>query len=88
MQRNHKPLKGRKANVAERHAFEDLQWAETALEVRQHTGKLVVVHRKRVIAVGSNQDRLLHDAALKEKCSEGNLVIIAVPPADLEEILH
>ena len=88
MQSNHKPVKQRKLSTAERQAFDDLRWADTAQEVQQHPGKLVVIRRKRVIAVGRDQIKLLRQAARKENCAEEDFVVVAVPTADLEELPH
>lgn len=82
------PMRQRKASPAEHQMFEDLRWAEQAPEVRQHLGKLVVVHRKRVIAVGTDQPSLVRQAAAQESCPEEDLVVIAVSRPDLQETPH
>ncbi len=41
-----------KLNDMEQQMSGDMQWALTALEVQQHHGKLVAVHKKRVVGVG------------------------------------
>ena len=69
----------------ERQQHEDLQWAATAPEVQQHEGKLVVVRKKRVIAVGTDQRSLLAHAATEEQCSPTELVVELVPGRGLWE---
>ena len=70
----------------ERQQHEDLQWAVTAPEVQQHEGKLVVVHKKRVVAIGTDQRSLLAQAAAQEQCPPGELVVELVLRADLLDI--
>ena len=81
-------MRERKATPVEQQMFEDLRWAEKAPEARQHIGKLVVVHRKRVIGVGIDRRQLLSQAATQEKFAEEDLVVVTVPRPDLQEIPH
>jgi hypothetical protein len=71
--------------VIEQQQQKDLLWAATAPEVQQHQGRLVVVHKKRVIAVGSDRRALLHQAATQEQCSWSESVVEVVPPDGLWE---
>jgi hypothetical protein len=75
-------------NAVERQMVDDLDWAETAPEVQRHSGMLVVVHRKRVVAVGSDRDTIVAKAAAEERCAREDLVVVAVPRDDLSEIPH
>jgi hypothetical protein len=81
-------MRQRQLSPQERQMFEDLLWAGKAPEVQQHIGKLVVIHQKRVLAVGTDQDALLHQAATEENCPEDELVVVAVPSPDIQEIPH
>jgi hypothetical protein len=72
----------------EQRMTDDLEWAESALDVQQHVGQLVVVYHKRVVGVGTDQNALLAKAAAQEHCPEEDLVIVLVPRADLQEIPH
>ena len=63
---------------AERQRIEDPSWAATAPEVQQHRDKLVVVHKKRVVAVGTDHDVLLEQASRAEKCPGRELVVMLV----------
>lgn len=73
-------------NDIDRQASDDLRWGLRAPEVRQHAGKLVAVHKKRVVGVGTNRDALVAEASEKTKCPWQDLVIIVVPAADLSEL--
>jgi hypothetical protein len=77
-----------KLDEIEKQMTADLEWAERAPEVQQHEGKLVVVRNKRVITVGTDQNSLLAEAALQEQCPEDDLIVVAVPRGDLQEIPH
>ncbi len=87
---NHRPVASspqtHRLDAVERQMAEDLDWAETAAEVQQHEGQLVAVYRKRVIATGTDRDRLVAEAAAREACSPEDLVVVAVPRAGLWEI--
>jgi hypothetical protein len=72
----------------ERAMVEDLEWSRHAPEVRQHPGQLVVVRRRRVVAVGTDRAALVRQAATAEGCAEGELLVIVVPRGDLSEIPH
>lgn len=75
-------------NEIEQRLADDLDWAETAPEVQEQEGKLVVVRNKRVVAIGSDRDALLAQAAAQEQCPPEELVVVAVPRAGLWEIPH
>jgi hypothetical protein len=68
--------------------IEDFYWALDAPSVQQHGGKLAVVHNKRVVAVGTNRQELVAQAAVQERCEPEELVVMVVPPANLTEIPH
>ncbi|HUY31639.1 MAG TPA: hypothetical protein VMV69_02590 [Pirellulales bacterium] len=75
-----------KLNDLERQMSDDLRWASRAPEVREHAGKLVAVYNKRVVGVGTDRDTLTAQAAQQAQCSSQDLVVLAVPVADLTEI--
>lgn len=70
-------------NETERRVSADLDWADSAPEVQEHQGKLVIIRNRRVIAVGTDQDALLAEATAREQCSEEELAIALVPRAEL-----
>jgi hypothetical protein len=72
----------------ERRGVEDFYWARSALEVQQHQGKLVVIHNKKVIAVGTDREVLVSEAAARENCEPEELVVMIVPRPSLAEIPH
>jgi hypothetical protein len=83
------------ANVSERtlsekeqKGVEDFYWAREAPEVQQHQGKLVVVHNKRVVAVGTDRQVLVTEVAARENCEPEDLVVLVVPRVSLAEIPH
>ncbi len=78
----------RPLTAIEQQQEEDLLWAATAPEVQRHLGQLVVVHKKRVVAVGSDRGALLRQAADLEKCPWSELVVEVVPPDGLWEPPH
>jgi hypothetical protein len=67
---------------------EDFFWAREAPEVQKHQGKLVVVHNKRVVAVGTDRQILVSQAAAQENCAPEELVVLVVPRVSLAEIPH
>jgi hypothetical protein len=81
-------MNGRALSEREQHGIEDFYWAREAPEVQQHQGKLVVVHDKRVVAVGTDRQVLVTEGAAREKCEPEDLVVIVVPRASLAEIPH
>jgi hypothetical protein len=76
----------RRLTVSEITQAEDLRWAASAPEVQQHTGKLVVIHNKRVVAVGTDRRSLLEQAAAQEQCPWWELAVEVVPPEEPWEI--
>jgi len=78
----------RPLTAGERRQMEDLNWAATAAEVQQHYGKIVVIHDKRVVAVGTDRRSLLEQAAAKEQCLWWELAVEIVPPEEPWEIPH
>jgi hypothetical protein len=73
-------------NQLEQQMMDDLRWAARAAEVRQHAGKMVAVHKKRVVGVGTDRDALVAEAADKAKCDSHEIVVYIVAEADLSEI--
>ena len=67
---------------------EDFYWARQAPEVQQHQGKLVVVQNKKVVAVGTDRQALVFQAAAQEQCAPEDLVVLVVPRVSLAEIPH
>jgi hypothetical protein len=78
----------RPLTAIEQQQIEDLKWAGSAAEVQQHLGKYVVVHKKRVVAVGTDCTALLQEAAAREQCPEWELVVEVVPAIDAWEVPH
>jgi hypothetical protein len=73
-------------SVGESQQAEDLRWAATAPEVQQHAGKVVVIHKKRVVAAGTDRRSLLAEAAAMEQCPWWELAVEVVPPGEHWEI--
>ena len=73
-------------NEIEQKACDDFHWALRAPEVLQHTGKLVAVHNKLVVGVGSDRASLLARASEKAQCPWQDIGVVVVPPADLSEL--
>jgi hypothetical protein len=75
----------------EQQRIEDFHWAENSPEVQQnpeHFGKLVVVHNKRVLAVGRDRPAIVAQAAQRAGVSGEHLVVILVPDPEMWEIPH
>jgi hypothetical protein len=72
----------------EQKGVKDFYWAREAPEVQRHQGKLVVVHDKRVVAVGTDRQALVTQAAARENCEPEDLVVLVVPRVSLAEIPH
>jgi hypothetical protein len=68
----------------EQQMSDDLHWAWAAPEVQQHAGRYVAIHKKRVVGVGLDARALAEQAAEKEGCHWGHIVITAVPEPLLE----
>jgi hypothetical protein len=79
-------MQSHELNAAEKQIADDLHWALQAPEVLQHAGKIVAIHKKRVIGVGTDRNSLVPQAAEKAQCSWQDLVILVVPAADLTEL--
>ena len=77
------PMSEYKLNTLEQQVSDDVDWAETAPEVQKHQGQLVVVHKRRVIAVGTDRSALLAEAAAREHCHRDELAVVVVPRAEL-----
>lgn len=73
-------------NEIERQMSDDLHWALRAPEVQQHPGKLVAVHKKRVVGVDTDRQALVTQASERVKCAWQDLVVLVVPAADLSEL--
>jgi hypothetical protein len=80
------PTHVRRMTPLERQLSDDVDWAGTAPEVQQHHGKLVVVHKKQVLAVGDDRDALLTRAARKAGCGRSELAVVCVPSPGLWEL--
>jgi hypothetical protein len=73
-------------NSLERQISDDVDWAHTAPEVQTHSGCVVVVRKRRIIAVGTDRASLLRKAARAAACHEEELAVVVVPTAGLGEI--
>jgi len=73
-------------NHNEQQATDDLRWALRAPEVRQHAGKLVAVHKRCVVGIGTDRDELVVEASAKARCPWQDVVVVVVPTADLSEL--
>ena len=73
-------------NEIEQRMSEDLQWALTAPEVQQHSGKLVAVSKKRVVGVGTDRMALAQQTAQEEQCHWGDIAVVAVPSEDVWQV--
>ncbi len=56
--------------------------------MQRHQGKLVIVHNKRVAAVGTDRQVLVTEAAAREKCDPDDLVVLVLPRTGMAEIAH
>ena len=65
--------------------LEDLRWAGNNPEVQTHHGKYVVVHKKRIVAVGDDRVALVQQAAAQEQCPSWELAVEVVPAIDIFE---
>ena len=72
-------------NETEQQLADDLRWALHAPEVRQHRGKLVAIHKRRVFGVGTDRTALVAQAAEAAQCRREELVVLVVPAGDLTE---
>ena len=81
----------RKMSELEQRMTDDLDWAEHAPEVQQnpeHYGKFVVVYNKRILAVGSESQALVEQAARQVGVPWQHLVVLSVHRPGLWEIPH
>ena len=81
----------RKMTELERRMTEDFDWAQHAPEVQQdpaHYGQFVVVHNKRVLAVGRDREALVEEAANEIGAPWQHLVVVIVPSPDTWETPH
>ena len=81
----------RKMTELEQQMTEDFDWAQHAPEVQgnpEHFGKLVVVHNKRVLAVGRDRQALAQQAAKEVGVPWQHLVVILVTSPEMWEIPH
>ncbi len=70
---------------------EDFDWAQKARDVKQnpaHYGQFVVVHNKRVLAVGRDREALVEKAAKEIKTPRQHLVVVIAANPDIWEIPH
>ena len=70
----------------EKQRAQDLRWAMRSSEVRQHAGKLVAVHRERVVGFGVAREKLIAEAADAAQCLAQDIVVVVVPGKDLAEV--
>ena len=73
-------------NELEKQRVEDLRWALRSDEVRQYAGKLVAVHKKRVLGAGIDREALVAQAIVAASCRAEEVVVVVVPSADFAEI--
>jgi hypothetical protein len=66
----------------EQQKLADLDWAASSPEVQEHSGRFVVIHKKRVVAVGDDRASLVAEAAKQEQCPWWHLVVEVVPNWD------
>jgi hypothetical protein len=81
----------RKMTELEQRMTEDFDWAQHAPEVQQnpaHFGQFVVVHNKRVLAVGRDREALVKEAAKESGAPSQRLVVVIVPSPDMWETPH
>jgi len=81
----------RKMTELERRMTEDFDWAQHAPEVQQnpaHYGQFVVVHNKRVLAVGRDRQALVEEAAKEIGAPWQHFVVVVVPSPDMWETPH
>ncbi len=80
-----KPPSVRPTTAIEQQQHDDARWAATAPEVQQHVGKFVAVHRKRVVAVGTDHRAVVEQATAQEQCPWWDLFVELVPRPDFWE---
>ena len=73
-------------NEIEQQMSDDLRWALRAPEVRRYPGKLVAIHKKRIVGIGAERDALVAQAAETAQCCWQEVVVLVVPGADLAEL--
>ncbi len=81
----------RKMTELEKRMTEDFDWAQHAPGVQQnpaHYGQFVVVHNKRVLAVGPDRESLVKEAATEIGSPCQHLVVVIVPSPDMWETPH
>jgi hypothetical protein len=81
----------RKMTELEQKKTEDFKWALHSAEVQENPeyfGKLLVVHNKRVLAVGRDRQALVEQAAKEAGVPWQHLVVLVVPNPDMWEIPH
>jgi len=81
----------RKMSELEQRLTDDFEWAEQAHEVQQnpdHYGKFVVVYNKRILAVGTDRQAVVEEAAREAGVPWQHLLVIIVPRPGMWEIPH
>lgn len=79
----------REMTELEKQVKEDFDWALRSAEVQQnpeYSGKWVVVHKKRVLAAGTDRHAMVEQAAKEVGVPRGQLVVMIVPPAEAWEV--
>ncbi len=70
---------------------DDFEWAQSAPEVQdnpEHFGKLVVVYKHRIVAVGRDREALIAKASQDVAIPGQHLVVVLVPRPGFWEIPH
>jgi hypothetical protein len=81
----------RKMSELEQRMTHDLDWAEQAPEVQQnpdHYGKFLVVYNQRILAVGTDRQALVEQAAEYVGVPWQHLVVLIVHRPGVLEIPH
>lgn len=77
-----KPIQSVPLTDLQKQKLADLNWAAASPEVQEHSGKFVVIHKKKIVAVGDDYGKLLEQAAEQEQCPTWHLVVEVVPNWD------
>lgn len=74
-----KPIQQIPLTELQKQKVADLYWAAASSEVQQHVGKYVIIHKKKIVGVGDDCEKLLEQAAEQEQCPSWHLVVEIVP---------
>jgi hypothetical protein len=75
-------------SALEQRISDDVDWAQRSPEVREQHGKLVAIHNKKIIAVGTDRAALLQHAARATGFPAYEFAVVVVPSTGLWEIPH